>query len=92
MAVHITREHRFPPGETDAKVNAAVEKLAADNGLSIVERADRRIIVSGMGVTGHVTWDDKEIAIKAEMAFAFGGADTQLRSTIETALDRMCEA
>lgn len=90
MAVDITREHPFSPEEVDAKMAQAVAEMAAANSLSVTEKEPRKIALAGMGVTGEVTWDEKDIRVKAEMVFAFGAADTQLCSAIEASLDHIC--
>ena len=90
MAVQVAREHQFSPDEVEAKMNAAVEELAARNGLSVIDKAHRKATIAGMGVTGKITWDEKQITVTANMAFAFGAMDSQIRSAIEAALDHIC--
>ena len=90
MAVKVTRQHVFKPEELDEKMGKAIEEMATANSLSVTERQPRKVKIAGMGVSGQVTWDEKEITVEAEMAFAFGAADTQLRTAIDSALDRFC--
>ncbi len=90
MPVNVTREHSFAPDEVDAKLEQAVEQMAAQNGLNIIDRAERRMKIAGMGVNGEVTWDDKEITISAQTIFGFGAMDAQVRTAIEAALNRIC--
>jgi len=89
MAVKITRAHTFEPAEVDEKMGAAVEEMAAANSLSVTEKQSRKVKIAGMGVTGTVTWDEQAVTVEADMAFAFGAADTQLRGAIDSALDRI---
>lgn len=90
MAVKITRAHAFEPAEVDEKMKTAVEEMAAANSLSVTEKQPRKVQIAGMGVTGTVTWNEQEVTVEADMAFAFGAADTQLRGAIDSALDRIC--
>ena len=91
MAVKITRAHPFPAGEVDGKMEQAIADMAAANSLAVTDKQPRAVKLGGMGVTAGVTWDEKNIAVEADMAFAFGAADTQLRGAIESALDRICK-
>jgi len=90
MAVRVTRQHSFTTEDLDEKMEKAVEEMVAANSLSVTEKQPRKVKIAGMGVSGEVTWDEKEITVEAEMAFAFGAADTQLRTAIDSALDRVC--
>jgi len=89
MAVRVTREHGLSPEEADGKFEEAVNQVAAENGLSIVERAPRRLKVAGMGVTGEVVWDEQRVTVSASVPFAFGGMEAQIRSNLEQMLDRI---
>ena len=63
MAVKVTRQHPFKPEELDEKMEKAVEEMAAANSLSVTEKQPRKVKIAGMGVSGRVTWDEKEITI-----------------------------
>jgi len=89
MAVQVTREHGFPPESVDRLLEEAVTRAALENGLSIVERAMRRLKVAGMGATGEVKWDDRRITVTANVPFAFGFVESQIRGTVEQILDRI---
>ena len=92
MAIEISRGHPFSAEDLDEKLAQGAEQMAAQNGMAVVGRDGRKVMIAGMGVTGQITWDEKQITVKAEAAMAFPGIDDQIRGAIQSALDRLCGA